>query len=171
MQGADRINKELEVGFDQTFEKRWSRVERGGCVFLGLFVAAGLAGLYGRGPYSHRSRTMPESGLTVDFEPITRSQCDTQVTFHLDNPTGLPELKLFLDTRFVEPMGLSKFLPQPVRTDAVGGGLLLTIAVPPGTRDAELRIMLQLDSTIGPEHLVARLGDHAPLHWTQYVIP
>lgn len=77
MQGADRVNGELEVGFDQTFERRWRWVERGGYVFLGLFVAAGLAGLFGHGPYNHRTRTTPELGLTVDFEPITRSQCDT----------------------------------------------------------------------------------------------
>ena len=170
MQGADRVNDELEVGFDQVFETRWSRAERCGYGVMLLFAAAGVAGLLGRGPYSHRSVTGAAAAMTVDFEPIARSQTPTQVTFHLDNPTAAPTLLLFLDHRFAEPMGLGKMLPMPVRSEAVDGGLLLTVAVPPGARDAMLRVTLE-PATLGPQRLVARLDDHAPLAWTQFVAP
>lgn len=165
MQGADRVNDELEVGFNQTFERRWSRAARGGYAVMALLAAAGLAGLFGRGPYSHRSAGNAASGMIVDFEPIARSQTPTQVTFHLDNPTGSPTLRLFLDNQVVEPMGLTRILPEPVRTDAVTNGLALTVAVPPDTRNAELRIVLE-PTGIGPEHLVAQLDGHPPLRWT-----
>src|ERR1700712_514997 len=94
MQGADRINDELEVGFDHIFEARWLWAERVGRVVMLLFVAAGIGGLLGRGPYSHETTTVPMSDLSVDFEPIARSQTGTQVTLHLQNPGSKSELDL-----------------------------------------------------------------------------
>ncbi len=170
MQGADRINGELEVGFDHIFESRWLRVEQAGRMLMVLFVAAGLAGLLGRGPYSHRTEKTAASALAVDFEPIARSQTGTQVTLHFDNPTGASTLGLFIGTTLIEPMGLQRILPQPIDTQTVQGGLRLTVTVPPGTHDAMLRLML-LPAGVGPEQLVARLDGHAALRWTQVVVP
>ena len=170
MQGADRVNNELEVGFNEVFEKRWHRAEQAGRVFMVAVVAASLAGLLGRGPYSHETKRLDDASLAVDFEPVARSQTGTQVTFHLRNATEKPEMNLFIGSKLIEPMGLGRILPEPIRAQAVQGGLLLTIAVPPNTADAALRLMLMPDD-IGTKALVARLGDHPPLHWTQVVVP
>ena len=169
-QGADRINEEFEVGFDRSFESRWQRAEQFGRVVMVAFVAAGLAGMLGRGPYSHRTEKTAQSALAVDFEPVARSQSTTQVTLHLDNPTGAPTLDLFIGTNMVEPMGLRRMVPQPVDVKAVQNGLVLTLAVPPDTRDAELRLMLQ-PIGLGPNQMMARLRGHAALRWTQFVLP
>lgn len=170
MRGADPVNDEFEVGFNQTFEQRWFRAERIGRFIMVAFVAAGFVGLFGRGPFSHRTKSMPDSGLTVDFEPIAQSQTGTQVTFHVANAASTPTMELLIGSRLVEPMGLQRILPQPVRTQAVQDGLLLTVAVPPGTGDAAIRLMLMPVGS-GPKHLTARLTGHAPLHWTQLVVP
>lgn len=170
MQGADRINAELEVGFDHIFESKWLRAEQAGRVLMVLFVAAGLSGVLGRGPYSHRTQKTAESALAVDFEPIARSQTGTQVTLHLDNPTGASTLGLFIGTTLIEPMGLQRILPQPLDTQTVQGGLRLTLTVPPGTHDAMLRLVL-LPAGVGPQQLVARLDGHPALRWTQVVVP
>ena len=170
MQGADRINDEFEVGYDQKFERSWNKAEWVGRVVMLLFVAAGLAGFFGRGPYSHESKKSAESALTVDFEPIARSQATTQVTFHIDNPTDSPELNLFIGTNTVEPMGLQRIEPQPIATKAVKDGLVLTLAIPPATHDAEIRLMLE-PAVIGENELIAQLEGHAPLRWTQFIMP
>lgn len=170
MQGADKVNDELEVGYDEIFERRWSRAERSGYLVMLVVVAFMLAGFFGRGPFSHRTVTSAASGLAIDFEPVARSQCDTQVTFHIDNDTDATTIDLFLDNHLVEPMGLHQFLPEPVRSQSAEGGLRLTIAVPPHVHDTELRIMLQ-PSVVGPVHMIAHLQGHEPLHWTQYVVP
>ena len=170
MQGADRVNDEFEVGFDEGFERRWLRAERVGQVVMVLFVAAGLAGLFGRGPFSHRTEQSPESALAVDFEPIARSQAPTQVTFHIDNPTDAPTLDLFIGTNSVEPMGLQRIMPAPVTTKAVTDGLVLTLAIPPGAKNTEIRLLMQ-PSSLGPNELIARLDGHAPIRWTQFVMP
>ena len=170
LRGADPINDELEVGFDQPFEQRWLRVEQVGRVVMVLFTAAGLAGFFGRGPFSHHTAKSAESALSVDFEPIARANATTQVTFHLDNPTEQPTLDLFISTNVVEPMGLQHVLPDPVHSRVVGNGIVLTVGVPTGTVDAELRLSL-MPTGLGSNQLEARLGDHPPLKWTQFIVP
>ncbi len=170
MQGADRVNEELEVGFNEPFEKRWLRAEQLGRIVMLLFVSVSLAGLLGRGPYSHRTNKIADQALGVDFEPVARSQTGTQVTFHLVNTSQEPTLKLFVGATILEPMGLERILPQPLKTEAVPNGLLFTIGVPPGTRDAAVRMMLQ-PIGIGVNRLTAHLEGHALLSWTQFVVP
>ncbi len=170
LRGAAPINDELEVGFDQPFEKRWLWAEQVGRVVMVLFIAAGLAGLLGRGPFSHHTAQSAQSALAVDFEPIARANAATQVTFHLDNPTEQPTLDLFISTNVVEPMGLTRILPDPIRSKVVKNGIVLTVGVPTGTVNAELRLAL-MPTQLGSNQLEARLGDHPPLKWTQYIVP
>ncbi len=170
LRGADPVNDEFEVGFNEPFEQGWLRAERAGRVVMVLFIAAGLAGLLGHGPLSHHTTKSAESGLAVDFEPIARSNAATQVTFHIDNPTEQPTLDLFISTNVVEPMGLQRVVPDPIRSRLVKNGIVLTVGVPTGTQDAELRLMMMPD-TMGPNQLEARLEDHAPIKWTQFIVP
>ncbi len=170
LRGADPINDELEVGFDEPFEASWLRAERVGRIVMALFIAAGLAGLLGRGPFSHRTEKSPQSALAVDFEPIARANAATQVTFHLDNPTDRKTMNLFISTNVIEPMGLQRVLPAPVSTKVVQNGIVLTVGVPSGTVDAELRLVM-MPSSLGPNQLEARLDDHAPIKWTQFIVP
>ena len=170
MQGADRINDEFEVGYDEKFERNWVRAEMIGRVVMVAFVTAGLAGFLGRGPYSHQTKHTAESALTVDFEPIARSQAPTQVTFHIDNPTDSPTLDLFIGSNTVEPMGLQRVEPEPVATKAVQDGLTLTMDIPPGTQNSEVRLMLE-PAVIGDNQLIAQLAGHAPIRWTQFIMP
>ena len=170
MQGADKVNEELEVGFDQHFERSWGWAELVGRGLMALFLAAAAAGLFGRGPLSHRTERAADTALVVDFEPVARSQSGTQVTFHLANPTQSPTVDLFVGANIVEPMGLQRIQPEPVSTRLVDDGMVFTLAVPPGTRDSKLRLMLQPIS-LGPNELVAQVADHAPLRWTQFVVP
>ncbi len=170
LRGADPVNGEFEVGFDQSFERRWLRAEQAGHAVMVLFIAAGLVGLLGRGPFSHRTAKSADSALAVDFEPVARSNATTQVTFHLDNPTQQPTLDLFVSTNVVEPMGLERILPNPLSSKVVQDGVVLTVAVPPGTKNAELRLVM-MPNELGPNQLQARLGDHQPLKWSQFVVP
>ncbi len=135
-----------------------------------LFAAAGLAGLLGRGPFSHRTESSPGTGLSVDFEPIARAQTGTQITLHLDNLSPDPTVSVFVGTNIVEPMGLQRILPEPVVVKEVADGMILTIAIPPDTRGAEVRFMVQPVS-LGPNELIARLEGHPPQRWTQFVVP
>ena len=167
LRGADPINDEFEVGFNKPFEQSWLRAELVGQILMLLFTAAGLLG---HGPFSHHTVKSAASGLAIDFEPIARANGSTQVTFHIDNPTEQKTMDLFISTNVVEPMGLQHILPVPVSSKVVQDGMVFTIGVPSGTTDAEVRVVLMPD-TFGSHQLEARLGGHAPLKWTQFVVP
>lgn len=170
LRGADPVNDELEVGFDQKFEESWHRAERGGRVVMGLFLIAALGGFLGRGPFSHHTSTAADHSMAVDYEPVARVNTPTQVTFHIDNKSDSPDLDLLVGTQVVEPMGLMRVIPQPVEERAAGGGLLLRVAIPPGTHNAHVRLVLQ-PGGVGRVEEHASLSGHAVLRWSQVVMP
>jgi len=170
LRGADPINDELEVGFDERFESNWRYVMIGGRIVMLLFVLAALAGLLGQGPYSHDRVSNAAHTLGVDFEPVARSDTDTQITFHIGHASPDGTATLQVGSTMIEPMGLKMLLPQPAVSRPVHGGLALTYAVPPGERQVEVRLVVH-PAAIGPVHLSAALAGEAPIRWTQVIVP
>ncbi len=168
--GADPVNGELEVGYDQRFERAWAWAEQVGRVVMVCFVGAAMAGLFGRGPFSHRTTTVQGSGLAVDYEPVARVQTGTQVTFHLLADRRSPTVDLFIGTTLIEPMTLKYILPQPVAERSEGGGLVLTMATPADRVDNTVRLMVQ-PAGIGVVAETAHLAGHPPVTWRQLVLP
>jgi hypothetical protein len=172
LRGADPVGGELEVGFNRSFEKRWYHAELVGRLVMLLVVAAGLAGLLGRGPWSHHSATTADRALRADFEPMARYGTTTQVTLRLPAPppgAAEDEITVQLPSSVVEPMGLQTVLPQPSRQQARPEGLALTFAVAAGAENTLVRLMLKPE-TVGPVQLTARVGGRV-LSWTQVVLP
>ena len=170
VRGADPVNGELEVGYDSPFELRWHRYELLGRVVLVIVMAAGLAGLLGSGPYSHRTLNSPSGALTVDFEPVARWDTPTQVTLHIRRPAGSGVAELRLDSNFMEPLGLQGTVPLNVAEAARGGGLTVMVATAPDQTEAFVRLHAK-PTQIGPIALTVQVGDEPPLRWTQYVLP
>lgn len=168
LQGADRINDELEVGFDRVFERRWHRAEIVGRCIMVLFVLAALLGLMGQGPFSHATRIDASRRLAVDFEPVSRFGTATQVTIHIrDADPG--SQTVHLSGTFGEPFGLQQALPTPVAQIAAKDGFDLVFDTPPQSSDITVRLSLK-PSAIGriPLHVGT---DGADLAWSQLVVP
>ena len=172
LRGADAIHGgEFEVGYDARFERAWLRVEQVGRVVLALVVAAGLAGLLGRGPYSHRRSETASGALAVDYEPLARYGTATMVTLHFDTTRFDPahEWVIHLNNAFVEPMGLKEVMPTPSKQAADGAGLAVSVSLAPDRRDALVRFYLH-PTEIGRMHLEARVGPET-IDWEQLVLP
>lgn len=170
LRGADRVNDELEVGYDLVFERRFHYVEIAGRVFLVLVVALALSGLLGRGPFSHESVRTPGGGPSVDYEPVARYDTPTQVTLHLHPAPGQSTTTVVIDSGFIEPMGLTALQPTPLASVAHRGGLALTFGVQPTQADTLVRLELK-PSVVGPVSMSAAVDDARPLTWTQVVLP
>ncbi len=170
LRGADRVNDELEVGYDEPFERRFHRAELAGRAFLVLVVALALSGLLGRGPFSHETVRTPGGGPSVDYEPVARYDTPTQVTLHLHPAPGQDTTTVAIDTGFIEPMGLTALQPTPLASVAHDGGLSLTFGVRPGPADTLVRLQLK-PSVVGPVSLRATVDDAPPLEWTQVILP
>ena len=170
LHGAELVNDEVEVGFNERFERRWVWVQRVGTAIMVLFTVANLSGALGRGPFSHHTVKSIVGGLTVDYEPVSRAQTPTQVTLHVSNRGPGDRVEIFLGSISIEPMGLTRITPQPLDTKAVDGGLILSLSVPAGTLDGLVRLQLM---PVGPGlfEQEAHLVDHQPVRWTQAVLP
>jgi hypothetical protein len=174
----DAIDDELEIGFDERFEKRWHRLEIGSHVLMALFVLAALGGFFGRGPFSHRTEKTADGRLAVDFEPLARWGTDTQVTVHLSAPGRLAgpgaavAAHLFVSSAVIEPLGLQRVIPTPNETESIGGGAIYDFTIPPGEDTAFVRFVLR-PSTVGLVTAEVRTGgpDGEPLSWKQLVLP
>jgi hypothetical protein len=170
LRGADPVNDELEVGFNQGFETGWHRAELIGRAVIVLVVAAGLAGLLGRGPFSHQSARTPDGLLSVDFEPVARFNTPTQVTLHVRPITGQDSVRLELSSTLVEPLGLQSIQPRPLWESARGGDVIARLAVPPDVPELFVRLHL-LPAVAGIEAITARLDAGPRLRWSQFIVP
>ena len=175
----DAIDNELEIGFDQKFERKWRTLEIASQGVMLLIVLAALVGLFGRGPLSHRTHMTSDGRLAVDFEPLARWGTTTQVTVHLSSPKdgtagegGAVQARVFVSNEIVEPLGLQQVIPQPNATEANGGGVVYDFAIPPGRDGGLVRFVLK-PSTVGLVTAEVREGTASgeSLSWTQLVLP
>ncbi len=171
--GAEPVNDELEVGYNPAFEAGWHRNEIAGRVVLVIFVIAGLAGLLGSGPFSHRRITFPAGRLAaIDFEPIARMDTPTQVTFHMraqKDQTNADPVRLLLSSNTVEPFGLQRSHPTSDQQLASGGDVMMTIPV--ASNRSNLIRIIGKPTQFGPIRMFVQAGDGPRLSWTQFVLP
>jgi hypothetical protein len=167
MRGADTVNDEFEVGFNQEFESRWYRAEQIGRVVMVVVVACALLGLLGRGPYSHESKTSPGGTMTVDYEPVARHGTQSMITVHIKQPEG--PVRLLVDQRMIEPMGYQRSTPQPDHTSLAKDGDWLTFNPKPGEQDVLVRLNLS-PTFVGlvPMHLSNGTDS---VDWSMFVVP
>ncbi|MCQ8279434.1 hypothetical protein NFI95_13390 [Acetobacteraceae bacterium KSS8] len=167
IEGAGRINDELEVGFDRGFERRWHLAEIGGRLVMVGVVGAALLGLLGSGPLSHATQVDPSGRLSVDYEPVARFGTQTQVTRHVRDARGATET-VHLGRSFGEPLALVSVLPTPVAEIARADGIDLVFATRPGG-DAMMRLM-ETSSAVGRVP-VSLSVDGAIVRISQTVLP
>ncbi len=171
MDGFNRVNDEFEIGYDEAFERRWYSYELIGRVVMVAFVAVALAGLLGRGPFSHQTAHSADNRLHVDYEPVARAQTPTTITLHVENPNPVPEpVTVHVNSMVVEPMGYQHATPLPRASTAVQGGMDMTFEVAPNEPDSLIRLGMQ-PVAYGPVRLSASVDGHSYVDWTMVVLP
>lgn len=180
IRGADRVNDELEVGYDQTFEARWTIAQRIGLAVMVSFLLVCLSGLLGRGPYSHRTATSQDGSLHVDYEPVAREGTPTQITFRLANPGAMPTpVSLFVSGTLVEPLGLGRTVPETTAAMVGSKGLVLRFVLAPQQADAKIRLdtmpasagLVRPRAWLGADSSADPPDRRHEVRWTQVVLP
>ncbi len=178
--GADRVNDELEVGYDQGFEARWTIAQRVGLAVMILFLLVCLSGLLGRGPLSHRTATSQDGSLHVDYEPVAREGTPTQITFRMANPGDAPTpVSLFVSGTLVEPLGLAHTVPETTSTMVGSKGLVLRFTLAPRQADAKIRLdampgsagIVEPEAWLGADTAADPPDRRHEVRWTQVVLP
>ena len=171
MRQFDPINNEVQVGYDAAFEHRWRVAEIIGRVIMLLVVAAALLGLLGRGPFSHHTIGSAGSGLLVDYEPVMRYDDITQITLHAMPLSCDHGMRIWVNSKIIEPMGLQNSIPRPLSSTPLPDGLILHYDLKPGACQNTLVRLFVKPSTVGPVPLKVRLDLNQPLAWHVFVMP
>lgn len=140
LRGADAVNGELEVGYNEQFESRWHAAQVVGLVGMVLFLGACAAGLLGRGVFSHRTVVSADGSLHVDFEPVAREGTGTQVTFHVSNmqDKAVPVV-IYVSSHAAEPLGLDHTLPPPQSAIVGDRGIRFRFMIEGHQADSKIR--------------------------------
>jgi len=179
MRGADPVAGGLEVGYDETFEARWRHVQNIGLLVFAVFLVACVAGLLGRGPFSHHTAGARNGLFSVDYEPVVRASTSTLLTFHLSNGSDSTVTRtIFVSGRIVEPLGLQPSWPPQISGSIGAAGLFLNVSIAPHQNNALFRVAA-MPSAPGPVPMTASLLDpagvqalpDAEVHWTQVILP
>lgn len=179
--GAAPVNGDLEVGYDEKFERRWYSFQLVALLCMVTFLLVCLAGLLGRGPYSHRTAASPDATLRVDYEPVAREGTPTLVTLHAANPADTSlSLRVFVSGEAAEPLGLDHTLPAADAALVGDRGILFRFTLAPHQADAKIRLAA-MPGAPGLARLRAWTGgqgdapdppdDRAVAHWSQLILP
>jgi len=171
MSGISSVDNELQVGFDEDFEKAWFRVMMVGRIVMIGFVLVCAAGLLGRGPFSHATTRSSDGAIRVDYEPVARNGTPTMVTLHLRNRSAEPvTASVALSSKLVEPLGFQRAVPPPDRSALEASAMRLDYVLLPKQEDVALRLQLQ-PTGFGSVASTARLADGSAVSWSQFVVP
>jgi len=129
---APAADASIQTGNNEAFENRFWRFQRFAWAVLTLFVAAGLAGAFGRGPLSAGSATTSNQSR-VEYERLLRFKTPTsyRLTLKPDATTGADEMRVRVDAALLSKLKLSQMVPAPKSAEAHAGGIVLVYPVGP----------------------------------------
>ncbi|MDQ2762707.1 MAG: hypothetical protein M3Y22_04230 [Pseudomonadota bacterium] len=170
MSGAETVNDEFEVGFNQTFELHWYRAEQAGRLVMILFTLAAGLGLLGRGPFSHATAQSASHALGVNYEPISHDGTATTVTVHIKKPRDASRvIELRVNQQMIEPMGYERTVPLANNSSVTDDGMRLAFTDAANQSDILARFQLK-PSAVGfiPLHLSDGTDT---IDWSVLVVP
>ena len=166
---VERVNDEIAVGEDLTFQRKWWRFENAVWVFFTLIIVLDLAGLFGRGPIAKATRSAPDGSILVKYERIERTSSPSILTLQFaQSAIQDGKIKLFVSNGLVKSLGTQRVIPAPQETVVGEGGLTYSFPAsrPPASVDLELQ-------PTGPglfDFTVGVVGA-APVHAKIFVVP
>jgi hypothetical protein len=94
------------------FEDRWAKAKVVLVCLMTLFVLAGLAGVFGRGPVSRATAKTSESQALVTYERFAGRGTPGQMSLEFKQPNGPPLATLTLDPAVTDHMSITATQPR-----------------------------------------------------------
>ncbi len=150
-----RIDGELAVGEDLSFQRKWWTFEKWTWRLFALIVLADLLGAFGRGPLAMASKATPDGALTIRYERIERFSTPSILKIEL-SPSAVHNgrVRLWVGTSLISRLGNRRIIPQPASSQIVRGGVVYTFTS--GDTPSPVAFALQ-PGDVGSSHLTIRL--------------
>jgi hypothetical protein len=154
---------DVQVGFDQNFERKWVHLERAVWVAFALLLAAGILGVFGRGVLGWR--TQESAGMKVRYERMARLK--TPTITRVTVPTSQNGTVQFSMTGpCLQAMKISSVTPRPASEQIVPDGVQFTFA----GRNGDVEIA-QEPGKSGSTHCQLTPANGSPINISQFVLP
>jgi hypothetical protein len=127
MSDADRQRR--PVYEDMRFQEISWTLQRVGWTALALIVVLALTGIFSHGHFSNVVARQDDFPLTVNHERFQRMSALHRFDMSL-LPDNEDEIRLTFNKTFSDLYEIDSIQPQPVRSNASNGGLILTFELP-----------------------------------------
>ena len=154
---------DLDIDENLAFQIREWRVQRAGWWLLALFVAAGLAGVFGGGPLSSAGTAASGGRLRVEYERFIRRGALTRIAVHLDAAPAQAAQGLRLSRRYFDGVRIQQVTPPPRTTQIGPSDVTMTFDVP-----GQSTIVIDLEPLSAGTHQAVIAAANGSATFTQY---
>ncbi len=164
-----KVNNEIAVGSDLEFQIRWERFERVVWVVLTIFILLSLAGVFGRGPAAKARLRATDGSMEIKYERVQRFGAPSVVEISFPGSSIRDgSVQLWAGDSLLKPLGAQRVIPEPVRSEIGGGGILYTF--PATTAPASIEFQTQ-PTALGSSELKLQVPGKAELKARIFVMP
>jgi len=162
-------NGGIDLVDDISFQEKTWRVQRVGWIVMALLVAAGLAGVFARGPLSRAEAQ--GAGLRIEYERFERYQAPSEIRVRL-TPEAVVDgsVALMLDGDYAGRVPVERIDPEPERSAPTAGGHVHYFPVPRDARPGTVTFQIR-PQRVGLVHGRIGIAGAAPISFTQFVWP
>ena len=165
------IHPDLELDDNPDFARRQYRVQQVGWVLLVLFLVAALAGVFGEGSLARVDRHGADGVVEIALQRFVRSQGNDTLTITVaGGQASNGEVRVAIDTDWLDAVEISAISPEPVQFEAQGRQQILVFAVD----DSNPPLVVAMNYTpdyIGRKPITVAVGEHDPVHMWQVAYP
>ncbi len=164
-----KVNDEFAVGSDLDFQVRWERFERIVWIVLVIFIVLSLAGVFGRGPAAKAHLRASDGSMEIKYERVQRFGTPSVMEISFP-PSSIRDgtVQLWAADTLVKPLGAQRVVPQPLRSEIGGGGILYTFPVT--TTPASIEFQTQ-PTAMGSSELNLQVPGKAAVKAKVFVMP
>ncbi|HWI40229.1 MAG TPA: hypothetical protein VNX25_01930 [Verrucomicrobiae bacterium] len=158
----------VQVGSHLAFERRWNRIEKVIWTLFVLFLLLGVTGLFGRGPLSQRSNTLP-GRWTIDWERFPRYKTPHRIRIHAVSG-GRTDMTITVFHDLMKATPLQRSAPQPKKVFLMNDRDIYVYEMPPGNEEVTVFLAFE-PAEVGPFRGRIAVDDAPSLMLSGFVYP
>ena len=161
--------EDLELETDESFQRNEWRIQRAGWIVWSLVIIAGLIGLLGSGPMSHKETTAADHSLKINYDRYLHYHHPTQLTLSVGEIAD-DELQIKIDRALLDRLQVERIEPEPLQAEITDDGVIYTFMQKASSQN--VKVIFHVDyERFGDSQGTVEVVGHEPVTLKQFVYP
>jgi hypothetical protein len=161
--------EELELETNEAFQRNEWRIQRVGWIVWTLAIIAGLIGLLGSGPMSHKEISAADGSLTIDYDRYLHYHHPTQLTLSV-RQIATDELRIKFGRALLDRLQVERIEPEPLQAELTNDGVIYTFMQKASSEN--VKVVFHVDyEHFGTSRGSIEVVGHEPVTLEQFVYP